>query len=214
MYRLIGSTLFAMLIGATGVSGQFVPIVAKARESSQVVKNGQVVETTTRDGEYFRSSDGSYMFRWNKATKNGVDTPAGTADLFDNKNVKQYHVNYNTQSAYARSDAKDPVNVQKKMTPDMFFNLRSAPHEDSSVGGIPCALFHSRLKMPGQPVKDGGTACASIEYGLYVRLDVRIPMKDGGMSQQLTELYDIKLNVEPDPKLFDMRSLTVYSPGT
>jgi hypothetical protein len=57
-----------------------------------------------------------------------------------------------------------------------------------------------------------GEVCVSMEYDLVLHKDNQLT-QNGITHHAVTELYDIKLGVEPDPKLFDLqKTTTVYKP--
>ncbi len=192
-----------VLLGGTNLHAQFAPVTAKMRHTKEVIVDGKVVETQTKEGNFYRSSDGSTLKQWTKANGN-----LDWGDLWDNKNLMSYRLEYSNRQAYG-----DPAPKGAQAgRPDALFPLASKALPQDSVEGIRCAIFPVRLHIPGNPPIPVGRTCESIEYNLQLKEDVTTqPVGTNKTIHTVFELYHIKLGLEPDPKLFDVHAnFTVY----
>lgn len=175
---------------------QFAPVVAKIRATIETSQGGKLIKTENKEGLYYRSSDGSTLTRW--VTINGDENLGGDGELFDNKGLAVYNLNFRYKQATQINDA--PI---EKASPDEFKNLTNSKLGDDSIEGIRCRRGGTAMRWPDGHIDKTGEYCASIEYALTLREDEKLTQK--GVTRHATkEMYEIKLGVEPDPKLFDV----------
>src|SRR5260370_33334354 len=86
------------LMNAGSLQAQWVPVVAKIRMVHQTMVDGKLVRSETKEGDYYRSSDGSVLRYWK--TVNGDEQAGGRAELLDNKNLASYQLNYHSKQAF------------------------------------------------------------------------------------------------------------------
>lgn len=201
MHSKVAASLgLIVLASASGAYAQYVPVTAKMRQTMQAIENGKIVSTRTEEGTFYRTKDGSWLERWNRGLR--------FSTLWDNKTQTAYQVNYNTRVAI---ESPEPPDFG---VPDFLRKEAPGPPAQSSVEGIPCTLKPVRLisstRTHSGVVEDAGQVCWSTEYKLRLKQETRLPSGSDGASRQIFELYDIKLNAGPDPKLFDLQgSFTV-----
>ncbi len=192
--------VISALLAVAGVGyalGQFIPVTANIRETTTTIAGGKVVLTETREGDYFRSSDGSVLRRWTKV--NGDGSQGGVGDLFDNKNLAFYRLNYNSRQA-----SEGRFKPQEPMRPDAYSSSPLKSLGESFVEGIPCTLVPVLLDGPGIARHRVGQSCVSSKYGLRLREEESIAASDG-TRHTVFEMYNIRLNQEPDSRLFDVQ---------
>jgi hypothetical protein len=190
------------------IHAQSMPLVAKFRSTGQIIVDGKVVETHVREGFFYRSSNGSEVRR--PMTFDGKPLKGGMAraSLFDAAHGVNYRVDYDAKEAFR--DSTPPLLGLIPPTPP--HSATKPPSGESSVDGYPCSI------RPVYAVKPSGTSligsnCVSEEYGVILKTDVTRPsdLVKGKAAHEITELYDIQIGVDPDPKLFDLGSLKVIS---
>jgi|SRR5712664_3246632 len=190
------------LLSADPLLAQWTPVVAKIRQTHQTVVSGKVVRNETKEGEFYRSSDGSVLRHWK--TVNGDEGAAGQGDLLDNKKHAFYNLNYNTKRAYqVRTGIPQP-------SPYVFSKETLQSRGEESIEGVRCTIVPVDTADSGVTERDAGRSCVSSEYGLQLRTEVTV--KQGGTEHRtLIEMYDLRINQEPDPKIFDLGSqFTVF----
>jgi hypothetical protein len=197
----LGLLMFAPLFAASTLQAQFVPLEAKVRETSTRSVDGREV-ITVKEGNYYRSSNGSVLIQW--LTVNGEKAWQGT--LEDNVEPAYYQLNYKQMQAYQQVGHPEIV-----VEPGMYSSITADLGTDS-VDGVSCRIIPIELVLPGQSLKQGGgQLCVSSQYDLQVWEDFIQPRKQDGHTK--TELYNIRLRVEPDPSLFDIKSkFTIFAP--
>jgi hypothetical protein len=187
-----------LLFASRGAHAQFTPVQAKIRELRQITLSDNSVVQRTKEGIYYRYSDGSVLVEW--LTQDGQKAWDGT--LHDNKALKYYELDYKQQRAIQRPSA--PVAVK----PGAYV---SAKHDlgSDSVDGVRCWISPIKFRAsPGSSFVDLGKACVSPEYDLRLWDDVTSNAK-----RTKTELYDIKLGAEPPASLFDVEAkFSIYVP--
>jgi hypothetical protein len=198
--------LCAMLfLAATPAAGQWVPIVAKLKQTQEVYANGARIETRVREGNYYRTSDGSVLEEW---TKIDGDTSRAVGYLVDNRRDLSYDVNFVTRTAIEKRIVLPPGVSGRPRTP-----VRPPAGREIIVGGLRCIALPAVVQKPTGPPLSAGETCVSSELSLLVRNDLTMPRPDGKSVRTLYELTDVQVHKEPDPKLFDLRArnFTVYS---
>jgi len=182
------------------------PLTAKFRSTGQIIVNGKVVETHVRMGLFCRASDGSTLRRPvsfdGKPLKGGM----ARATLFDKAHGTNYVIDYEKREAL------------QQLTPPFIGLVPSAPPRsaasvssgESSVEGYACTLRPVYAVKPAGTILMG-TNCVSEQYDLILKTDVTRPsdLVKGKAAHETTELYDIQIGVEPDPKLFDLSSFKI-----
>lgn len=199
----------AALLGATDLDAQFVPVIAKMRFSKEDIVEGKVVDRMTKEGNYYRASDGSVLKRWTSVNGDENLGEIATGSLFDNKNVVSYGLNFKNRIAYL--DA--PPEGTKPVRPQVLEGEAAKGLGEDSVHGIACTLFPVRIAPRDRAAFSAGRACTSVKYDLELRQDLTYPSSSGRTIHTIFELYEVQLGMEPDPKLFDVRAnFTVYVP--
>lgn len=202
--RLCKWVSMLILLGATSLHAQFAPVTAKMRQTKEVIVDGKVVETEMRAGNFYRSSDGSTLRQWTKANGN-----PDWGDLWDNKNLMSYRLEYSNRQAY-ETPAPEGAEAER---PDALLPLASKGLPEDSVEGIRCVVSPIKLDMPGKPIIPMGRACTSIQYNLELKEDVSTqPVKTNKTIHTVFELYQIKLGLEPDPRVFDVHANFIVLP--
>ena len=193
--------LLLMLFGApNSVHAQFTPVSAKIRQTDTKKVDGKDV-VIVKEGNYYRSSDGSVLIQW--LTVNGEKAWDGT--LEDNAEPAFYHLDYKQQRAY--QEASHPGHTAK---PGSFSVVNDIGGD--SVEGVPCRIAPVKLVPPGQSSQqarqEAGRVCVSAQYDLMLWEDWNVVPTE----RSRLELYGIKIGVEPDRGLFDVKSrFTVFA---
>jgi hypothetical protein len=203
MNRMFFCLAVAIPLAVSSLYAQSMPLTAKVRSTNEVIVNGKVVDTHVREGLFYRASDGSELRRPVSLDGKPVQGEGARASLFDKPHATNYAIDYEKGEAF---HAGPPPSFSPARLP----TLESAvppPSGQSSVEGYPCTLRPVYLVRPQGRILIGSN-CVSEEYGLVLRTDVTTPsaITVGKAAHQTTELYDIHIGVEPDPKLFDLSS--------
>ena len=202
------ATPAAILLGAVSLHAQFTPVTAKIRITDETIRNGKVIKTKMREGNYYRSSDGSFIRQWTKIDGDEKAAPFSPGQLFDNRTATNYQLDFANHRAYEREKGGEPMVAH----PPNYEAAKKLRHD--SVQGIPCILnpvkFYHR---DTNTYEDIGTNWRSLEYNLNLRLDLTRKLDNGDSVHEITELFEIHIGTEPDPKLFDLqKNFTVYRP--
>lgn len=190
--------VLGLLTVAPYVSAQEVPVTAKIRQTVTVSVPGKPPVTTVAEGEFYRASDGSQLTVWktDPGAHLGPAVPFGR--LISNRYSGVYVLNYRQGNAIQQAKLSNPFHGPHQMNP-------SAPTlGEDSVEGVKCTRLRAKLGSTGQQI---GESCFSFDYGLELRSDVS-PPHASNPTRIVEELYGIQLNVEPDPKLFDLTGFT------
>ncbi len=187
-----------VMLAASFVNAQWVPVVSKIREATVVTDtDGKVIEQTSKDGNFFRNSEGSTLTQW--VASSAPERTPSSGELMDNKNLALYQLQYQTKLALLKRKLNRPRSKsdESKLLPAN--NLGK-----SAVEGVPCTLVpawssNSRI----------GQGCYSYPYDLSLWEEVTITTRGGQTSHIRREMYGLKLNVEPDRRLFDVSQFTV-----
>jgi hypothetical protein len=193
MYGMLG---VALLLTASNLQAQFVPLEAKIRETRVTTVDGKDV-TKVKEGNYYRSSAGSVLIQW--LTANGEKSWDGT--LQDNVGLALYRLDYGAHHAY--QERNYPKIAAK---PGMYADAKAVGTD--AVEGISCKIVSAKVVLPGGAGQhDAGGVCVSPQYDLRIYEDLNL-----GGEHTRTELYAIRLGVEPVPSLFDIKSkFTIYT---
>jgi hypothetical protein len=211
MIGRLGCGLTVLLaFGATTLFGQSMPVVAKTRQTVEVIVSGKVVETHVMEGLFYRNSTGSELRQWTKRDGKDAIGPLGWAALHDSQSNTNYTVNY------------DDKRAQQAITPDLSSRIPkedSAPSQpktlgEDSVENISCTFKPTFLAVPGKDRMLVGRNCRSEVYNLELKRDIAYPdsTTPGKSFHSTFQLYDIQIGVEPDPKAFDLSSFTIFRP--
>lgn len=184
------------------------PLVARFRSTGEIMVNGKVVETHVKEGFFYRASNGSELRQSMTLDGKPLKGAMARAHLFDKAHGTNYLVDYDGKEAFQESvpsfSALIPATPPRSAT--------KVPSGESSVEGYTCTLH------PIYAVKPAGTSligtnCVSEQYDVILKTDVTRPsaLVKGKAAHQITELYNIQMGVEPDPKLFDLSSLKIVS---
>jgi len=187
----------AVILTALSPNGQFTPVVAKMRQTTQVTHSDKSVKTQVKEGYYYRSSDGSVLEHW--VSLNGVknDLLQGSS-LLDNRNGTSYVLDYRNRRAIF--DAKlSPISPE--LDPQNLKAVESQPEE--VIQGVRCRVTPAQYQAEGKVI-GGGKSWYSVENVLLVKSDVSYPLGNDDTVHATFELYDIDLGQEPDPDLFDI----------
>jgi hypothetical protein len=196
-YRVLGRLTFTILISCTSLvafvhaSGlnESKPITARMRQTWETIVDGKIVETRTNEGIFYRNSRGSTLERWNDN--------AQPARLFISGHGG-YLVYYESRMAFGSVFEEGGSWLFNPNRPYNFLG-------QDSVESISC--IYSEIPL-GPHVEHAGKACWSSDYKVELKNDWTVPSARG-LTPQVFELYDIKLNVEPDPNLFDLTGFFV-----
>ena len=97
LFKVLG---FAVLLAPTDMHAQFLPVVAKMRLTKEHLVDGKVVDRLTKEGNYYRSSDGSILEQWIRVNGDEKLGELAVGNLWDNKNVVSYGLDFKNRIAY------------------------------------------------------------------------------------------------------------------
>lgn len=195
--RFIPTVLLAVMSTAVAAEAQYVPVVASARQTTEITQAGNVIKHEVKEGNYYRSSDGSYIYHWTRLNGN---PSVLRSSLWDNKTATSYTLDYANRRATFESKGTP-------LSPDMNAENRAAveARPEEVVNGVLCRVEPVKFGPMGKPT-GSGKGCYSLENDLLIKNDVTYPTYDGkGVVHDTYELYDIHLGQEPDPNLFDLQ---------
>lgn len=191
--------VFWTLAAPGAARAQSIPLTAKVRSTGQIIANGKIVATHVKESLFYRTSDGSELRR--PLTDDGKPSTGkrARASLFDKVHGINYVIDYETGEAFELVTPGNPNPPSSEGA--------AAPNKtgESSVEGHPCTWIPVNLVRPSGTTRVGSN-CVSKEYDLVLKTDITIPSANqpGKSAHQVTQLYDIRMGVEPDPKLFDL----------
>jgi hypothetical protein len=189
-----------LLSGAVSLSAQSLPMIAKTRQTDEVMVNGKVVQMHVMEGVFYRSSTGSELRRWTKRDGKEAVGHLGWGALHDTQNNVDYSIDYNRKIAYVIAPAL-PTDTGAQ---------RPRALGDDSVEGIACTLQPILLAIPGRSPRRIGQDCYSKDYDVELKSDIKYAADSSGKTlHSRFELYDIQVGVAPDPKLFDLTRFTI-----
>ncbi|HET7206890.1 MAG TPA: hypothetical protein VFI95_09965 [Terriglobales bacterium] len=200
------SVVVFVYMATASVYAQFTPVIARERVTTETINNGKVVKTDVKEGEYYRTADGSTLERWTTLEGSRL---SGTGTLFDNHALVTYHLNYRNMNAYeSKFKPTQPVPA------DSFANSSSLPSEGTGeVAGIACTKIPFLMEMPDGKRQRIGEACVSSQYNLILRTETRNNGVAGSSTRTVKEMFQVRLNTPPDPQLFQVRGkFTVFTP--
>lgn len=195
IFRAIG---LAVLLSGT-VYAQWMPITGKIRQTREITgAKGELLEKKiTRAGSYYRSSNGSTLRQWTEI--GGTPTKNVTAELVDNRSGATYLLQYLEKRATVKFQGEP-------LSPDMYSSQQLKSIGQDVVAGVNCSIVPAKEANSG---RDVGRFCIAPEYGLALRVESFGKRADGSTVRVITELYDLQLGSEPDPKLFDLSQFSV-----
>lgn len=183
---------------------QQVPVSANLRQRVDDLIDGKVVSSLVTERIFYRAVDGSTLA---VVTPKGQQSP-NSGTLWDNRTGISYRLDLKQHIA-----SEDPHSPHVPNRPQSVEYYRSFPTD--SVEGIRCNVvplwMHSAdgsLANPGNP----GRSCVSAELGLELRSDVAFQSGPGRTKHLVSEFFNIKVNPELDPALFDVRRYTIEGP--
>jgi hypothetical protein len=202
-----------LVLAPWGVSAysQSTPLTAKIHQTEQVFVNGQLVQSHTREGIFLRTSTGMVLREWTIIDGKPSGGEAGYGSLTDTQKGLTYSVDYTRKVAYQHPSIPIP---QSGKPQNLTQNPATNAREKASVEGLSCtynpAYIHPK---PGETVY-GGRICRSEEYNVNLRQELTLPAPENPTqySKVSEELTEIHIGEEPDPKLFDLQSFTIYRP--
>lgn len=185
---------------AVNSRAQEVPLSARIHQRTDVMVDGQVVNTLESDTRFYRSSDGSTLT---------LPVGDGSGTLWDNKAGVAYRLDLKEKIAY-----EDPHSLH---TPNPSSHNQSDPKfPNDEVEGITCTVVPVTVRSrPGTPYETSvtpGKTCVSSTLGLELKSDVVVDIGSGKTERLVKQLRDIKVNAELDPKIFDPHQYTIYGP--
>jgi hypothetical protein len=182
-------------IWVTAAVAQWTPVTSRIRETTETLRSGNAVEKQVKEGMYLRLDDGSTLVRWTSV--NGVEKP-GTGNLHNNSTLHSYVLDYGAKIA-----RQSRFDLPKPLSPDLY--AQSTSLGEDKVAGLPCKLIPVDYQYMDDPVRHIGQACVSVKYGLLLKQETKVNSRDGAATTHvLTEMYDVRLGAEPDPKEFDV----------
>jgi hypothetical protein len=189
-----------VLCGSGTIHAQYVPVVAKIKQVREITRPGQPSETHTREGNFYRRSDGSTLEEW---TVVDGDTSRGVGELTDNQANITYQLNLVGRTAIQRRETL-PSGVTSLAGPPQLPEKQglSSP---IIVGGIACVVLPVK-SSPSLALNVTGQVCVSRQHNLTVRRDITSTAQGGRTDHTTYEMSDVRLYMEPDSKLFDLRA--------
>ena len=91
----VGFLLFAC---TSSVRAQWVPVVAKVRQTHETWKDGKLDKVERKEGVFYRASDGSTLKYWTQV--DGDESRGGAGEMTDNSNLIHYSLNMRTKNAH------------------------------------------------------------------------------------------------------------------
>jgi hypothetical protein len=194
----------SVLAALTSLHAQSVPMTARMRLFSEIIVNGNVVETHTQEGIYYRTSTGSDVRQWLKEDGKAATGEMAWGSLKDERGVN-YKVDYQRRTAYA-------------LTPMSINPPHSGTRESNALGvdkveGLNCTLFPAYLLIPGSSPVEIGRNCLT-DDNVQLKADTATPLKSGKTVHSVFALYDVHVGAEPDKKAFDIKNFMVYRPDS
>lgn len=190
----IRALVISLMLSPPMLVAQFTPVTAHVTQLVQITKDGKLVETHNRTGNYYRSSNGSQLYRWE--TDDGKATYQGS--LNDNATGTAYQLDFRSARAIQGGQGKP-------LPPDALRWDKVGDRPRDSVEGISCVVYS----------RSNQRECWSVDHLLMLWTEMSFPMKsDPSETYHLTSrMSDIKLNAQVDERLFDVhQSFTVLKP--
>jgi hypothetical protein len=190
----VGFLLFAC---TSSVRAQWVPVVAKVRQTHETWKDGKLDKVERKEGVFYRASDGSTLKYWTQV--DGDESRGGAGEMTDNSNLIHYSLNMRTKNAHEIDRFHEKLKPGDITPASMKQNLG-----DQVVESLTCRRVPAFVQWPDGRRELIGENCVSIEYALELRTDHKATQA-GITSHIVYELYDVKVGIEPDPNLFDLQ---------
>jgi len=208
----VASLALVVLIYPSAAFGQSIPVTAKERITDEIVQDGKVIASHTREAVFFRNSAGSILEQWTTIDGKPTVGQMAWARLYDKEQGVHYLLNYTEHHAYV--DSMPNVTIPK--------NVNSGTRAQNALGqgsvqGLVCTWFPTYQLGPEGAASPAGRHCFSDQYDLDLKADSTFTFPINGQAPRIqhlvTEKYDIQIGQEPDPKLFDVKAnFTVYRP--
>lgn len=197
--RLVSLLVMVPVLLVCAAQGQYVPMSAKVHDQTDMMVDGKIVTTITKDTILHRTADGSTL----------VEAFGGNAEkmltLWDNKTGTGYRLDPQSRVAY-----QDPRSPHKPNSPGSV-NYKGRFPEDN-VEGLKCYLVPAHV-MPSTFYSGfsphPGQDCYSTELSLVLKSDITIQTAPGKTERHQRTLHEIRPHVDPDPTLFDLSKYTV-----
>jgi hypothetical protein len=192
---------FTGLMASAGVNAQdtWTPVTAKVRETYEVIdKTGRTISKEVKEGNFYRNSEGSTLEFW--LTVDGDETRGGSGELSDNHKLIDYSLNMKTKIAIKMPAQEGEVPIK----PDFLAGAKTSKLGQESIEGIVCHHTAVNLTNPQGRSQPIGSACQAADYGLTLKMDIRVVSPDGSTHHTLRELHEIRLGETPDAKLFQL----------
>jgi len=179
--------------------GQYVPVTAKVHEQTDMMIDGKIVATITRDTILRRTANGSTLM-----TPDGGNAER-MLTLWDNTTGIGYRLDPQNHVAH-----QDPNSPHKPNSPGRP-NYEGRFPEDSVEGlkcfvvpahVMPTAFYSGFSPHPGQD-------CYSVELDLTLKSDLTIQTAPGKTERHQRTLHDIHPYADPDSSLFDLTKYAV-----
>lgn len=193
--RLVPIVSLALALTAISAEAQYVPVVASVRQTTEITLGDKIIKTEVKEGNYYRSSDGSYIYQWTHL--NGTKS-SSRSTFWDNKAATSYTLDYANHRAIFQSKGTSlsPMSSQDRAAIEVL--------PEAVVNGVLCRVEPIKVGPPGKQT-GGGKGWYSLENDLLIKHAITYPGYDGKtMVHDTYELYDIHLGQEPDAKLFDI----------
>ena len=196
--KLCGFGAVGFLMAGT-LCAQLTSVVAKIRQTDEVIVNGKVSSTHVQEGIFYRASSGSELRQWKTIDGKEATGAAAWASLTDKQHESYYKVDYVGRQAYQT--------IPPEISPPKDDKApKSVVLGHDSVEGIACELLPIRVLAAGKAPVEVGRSCRSAEYDLRLYAEFTNPVSVNKSVHSTLKLYDIQLGVEPDQSFFDLQT--------
>lgn len=199
--------LAVFVLAGSSVQAQWVPVTAKIRETKQILREGRVIQTHSREGAYYRRSDGAELREW--ARVDGDESKAVGYLTLHAEGIT-YDLTMINRRAMERRFAV-PVGVDMRTPPKP--PARPANLQRITIGGVDCTVVPSRTRAAADaPAVPDGDVCMADALNLMLRRQHSYRLPDGREVRTVFEMVEIQANVDPHPGLFDLkgRGFTIF----
>jgi hypothetical protein len=185
--------ILVLCVSVLPLYAQWVPLTAKITESKSTLDaSGNVIDQQTREGYFFRSSNGSELTQWL-----GPNGSPGSGILLDTTSKARYKINYVSKTCAGEGKyvplPQPPLDKSRAPTQNII--------REDVVAGMGCTVQPNISKSTDMD----GEVCFSFQYGLVLRSKLTQTDRKTGLSAHYKrELSDIKLNVASNHQLFDV----------
>src|SRR5262249_38183845 len=192
---VIVALLYCLMGASSLLAQQWAPVTSNIKVVLEMTNTRGEIHSETKEGAFYRNSEGSTLTRFTKI--NGIEK-RGIGQLFDKRNSVTYQLLYEAGKAM-----EGPVKPER-IPPDLFSKIQPIGHD--SVDGISCNVIQINLKRSANaPEEQIGSQCVSPEYGLMLKQETNVTRPDGTRVHAVTRMFNIQMNLAPDPKLFDLQ---------